>query len=1096
MKIRILLFFVFAISLFNISSLHAQEVWAKINKETYHLQKKEILKKPNFPKEFKLLSFNATRFSNKINTKKKPTLSLPNSEGGFSEYIVEETSSLSSELANKFPMIKSYTAYGIDNPNSIAKISMGTDGFHAVVFTAGKKTLYVDPYSKDKKEYIFYSREDLNLEDKEFVCMVQESKEGVSNNSMFSRTNANGFLRTFRLALACTGEYAQFHLTRQNIPANATTAVKKAAVLSAMNTSITRVNAVMEKDLSVRLTIIDNNEQIIFLDANTDNLTNSNEGVLIGEIQSVIDSKIGNANYDIGHVFSTGDNAGIASFRSACKTSTKAQGVTGRLAPVGDAYDIDFVVHEIGHQFGANHTFNNSCSDNRESSTAVEPGSGSTIMAYAGICAPNVQTQSDDHFHAVSITEMLNYIQSSATCYTSSATGNTAPIANAGVDYSIPKSTPFILKGSATDSDGISSLTYNWEQTDVEIATMPPSSVSTGGPLFRSLPSKTSPNRYMPDLATVLGGSISSTWEVIPTVAREMNFALTVRDNHDGGGGISRDDMKVTVVDVTPFQVVSQAASGVVWKSGFSETITWNKGTSDVAPVNCKNVNILLSIDGGLTFPIVLKANTPNDGSEQITVPNNPTAEARIMIQAADNIFYNINASEFTIESSVPSFEITNTSGLQSACNSGNQTASYTLNFNFVNGFSENVSLTATGQPSASTVTFTPSSISSDGNVTMNVSNLNGISPQDYTINVVGNSNSVTQNLAVTLKITTDSLGEVNLTSPINNAINVDLNTNLKWVFADNASSYDVQVATDSGFANIFSSGNVLTNTYTLTGMSINTTYYWRVKPKNNCSEGNYSNTFTFKTLTPTYCSSTFTDEASGSEHITRVVFNTINNASGNDTVDGYEDFTSIKTNVKRGDTYQVSVTFDTDGFRDQCFVYIDWNRDFIFDVNTEMYDLGKFTTPIATATKNITVPTNAVFGETRMRIFIEYFDDSILPGGGACEENHLTGWGETEDYTIIVDNTASINDVTFDGFNLYPNPTKGEFTVNLQTVDSNKVSIQLLDLSGRLIDKKVFTIVGGYFSEKLFFDKASSGIYLLKISNGYKQTTRKLILK
>lgn len=1096
MKIRIPLFLVFTISLLTISSLEAQEIWKKVNKETYHLQKKEILKKPNFPKEFKLLSFDAKSFSNKIKAKKKSTLSLPNSEGGFSEYIVEETSSLSLELEKKFPMIKSYTAYGIDNPNSIAKISMGTDGFHAVVFTAGKKTLYVDPYSKDKKEYISYSREGLNSEDKEFACMVQESQESIHNNSVFSRTNANGFLRTFRLALACTGEYAQFHLTRQNIPTNAAIGIKKAVVLSAMNTSITRVNAVFEKDLSVRLKIIDNNEEIIFLDANTDNLTNSDEGVLIGEIQSLIDNKVGNSNYDIGHVFSTGDNAGVASFRSVCKTSTKAKGVTGRLLPVGDAYDIDFVAHEIGHQFGANHTFNNSCNNNRESSTAIEPGSGSTIMAYAGICSPNVQTNSDDHFHAISITEMLNYIQSSATCFTSSATGNSAPIANAGSDYSIPKSTPFILKGSATDVDGVSSLTYNWEQTDIEIATMPPSATSSGGPLFRSLPSKMSPNRYMPDLATVVGGSISSQWEVVPTVARNLNFAFTVRDNHVGGGGISRDDMRITVVDAPPFDVVSQAASSVIWKSGFNETITWNKGTSDVAPINCQNVNILLSIDGGLTFPIVLKANTPNDGSEQITVPNNPTSNARIMVQAADNLFYDVNSSEFTIQSSVPTFVTTNTSGLQSACNSGNQTVSYTLNFDFVNGFSENVSLSATGQPSASTVTFTPSSISSDGNVTMNVSNLDGISPQDYTINVVGNSNSVSQNIDVSLKITTNNLGVVSLTSPLNNATNVDLNTELKWGLEANASSYDVQVATDSGFTNIISSSNVLTNSYSLTGLSINTTYYWRVKPKNNCSEGSYSSAFTFTTLTPTYCSSTFTDESGGTEHITNVIFNTINNSSGNDTNDGYQDFTSIKTNVKRGDSHSISVTFDTGGFQDHCYVFIDWNQDYVFNTTTERYDLGTENEDVGTKTFNITVPNDAVFGETRMRVIIEYDDPSDGFGTGACDSDHLTEWGETEDYTIVIDNTASVNDVTFDGFNLYPNPTKGEFTVNLQTIDSDKVSIQLIDVAGRLIDKKVFTNVGGYFSEKLFFDKASSGIYLLKISNGYKQTTRKLILK
>ena len=1102
MKIRLYFLFVIAISILNNGALLAQEVWKKVNKEVYYLNENEILEKQNFPKQYDLLSFDSNIFSKKIKSAKKPLLLLPNSEGGFSRYQIVETSNLSSELSRKFPMIKSYTAYGVDNPTSIAKISIGTDGFHAVVFSPGKETLYVDPYSKDRKKYISYSRKDLSPENKQFACRVEQSEENRVQSSLFSRTSNNGVLRTFRLALACTGEYAQFHLTRQNVPNTATSEVKKAAVLSAMNTSITRVNGVFEKDLSVNLKIIDNNDQLIFLDPNTDNLTNSNEGVLINEIQSVIDSKVGNGSYDLGHVFSTGDNAGIAVFRSACSSSSKAQGVTGRTSPIGDAYDIDFVIHELGHQFGANHTFNNSCGDNRESSTAVEPGSGSTIMGYAGICNPNVQSGSDDHFHSISVTEMLNFIQTSATCYTTTNTGNSAPTANAGLDYSIPKSTPFILRGSATDADGTSGLTYNWEQIDTQIATMPPLETSIGGPMFRSFASQTTPNRYMPALNTVIGGSTSSTWEVVPSIARDMNFSFLVRDNHVGGGSVARDDMKVTVVDANPFTVTAPNIP-VSWDVGTSQTISWNKGTTDTAPINCNNVNIKMSTDGGMTFPITLKANTPNDGSENVLIPNTPSTQVRIMVEAADNIFYNVNTVNITINSSEPTFLLVENSGTQYACNTGNEKATYSLNFDFINGFSETVTLSATGHPNGVNVTFNPSTISSDGNVTMEVSNFNGQSPQAYIINVLASANSLSRSINLGFNLTSSTFTQVKLTAPVNGAQNVNLSTEFNWEADSNASSYDIQVASDSGFSTILISTNVTTNSYKASGLSGNTTYYWRVKPKNSCGEGTFSNVFSYKTLTPSYCVSTFTDEAGGSEHITNVTFNTINNDSGNDTVDGYQDFSSITTNVKRGDAHQVSVTFNTGGYQDHCYVFIDWNQDYIFDKDEERYDLGSrfdkdgntSTTDESTITFSINVPNDAAFGRTRMRVVVEYDDPTDNFGDGPCDADHLTEWGETEDYSIIVDNTASIEDVVFQGFNLFPNPTKGEFTLNLKVINTDKVSVQLFDVRGRLIDEKNYVNTVTNFSKKIFFQKASSGLYLLKVINGNKQTTRKLII-
>ena len=609
----------------------------------------------SIPTNFKVYELDVQKFKNEILVAKineSTIIELPTLDG-IKRFSFKEASSLSKGLALKFPVIKSYVAQGIDDPSATARFSFGTDGFHGVIFYTDKPSFYIDPYTKNYNSYISYSRSSLPQRDHDFSCEVDEQLD-AKEMVVSSRRNADdGLLRIFRLALVCSGEYAQFHLNDQGIASDASDADKKAAVLSAMNTSMTRINGVYERDLGVRMEIVDNNDQVIFLDAATDAITDGNAGTMINQVQTICDNTIGTANYDIGHIFSTG-GSGLAGLGVVCVSGNKARGVTGIGTPMGDPYDIDYVSHEMGHQFGANHTQNNSC--NRNNSTAVEPGSASTIMGYAGICAPNVQNNSDDHFHSVSITEMWNKIQTSASCAVTTSTGNSAPVIVESEDYSIPKSTPFILRGNASDVNSNNVLSYNWEQTDTEVASMPPASTSTSGPAFRSNSSISSPNRYMPALPTVIAGSTSSTWEVVPSVAREMNFSLVVRDNATGGGNSARDDMKVTTVDITPF-TVDGPSTNVEWLVGSNQTINWVVGATDQAPVNTQNVTILLSTDGGVTFPIIVAANTPNDGSEAFVVPNNTTSSARIMIVAVDNIFYNVNSTNFTISEATASIK-------------------------------------------------------------------------------------------------------------------------------------------------------------------------------------------------------------------------------------------------------------------------------------------------------------------------------------------------------------------------------------------------------------------------------------------------------
>lgn len=1091
----------FATLFFSVNTSYGQKIWTKKQKANFLIEKKNLYVKKNFPSDYEIVSLEKKNLELSLKSKssKQNLIELPNSDGSTSSYLIRETSNFDEILQAKFPNIKSFTAQGIDDPTAVAKISVGNDGFHAVIFSGTKETVYIDPYSRDNRDYIIYKRSSLNKIDEDFKCKVEDSVKNEFSTSSFAKTADNGKLRTYRMALVCSGEYAQFHLgaSQQNIPDTATDQVKKAAVLSAINTSMTRINGVFEKDLSLKLELVGTNDQIIFLDAATDNISDGNPDTMINEVQTICDTTIGNANYDIGHIFSVGGD-GLAGLGVVCVTGQKARGVTGRSQPVGDPYDIDFVAHELGHQFGATHTQNNDC--NRTNSTAIEPGSGTTIMGYAGICSPNVQEgnangNSDDYFHAVSIAQMWNTIQSSGICATLSDTNNAAPTADAGLDYSIPKSTPFKLSGTATDADGLNSLTYNWEQLDNEVGTMPPLSTNPEGPIFRSLPSKDSPIRYMPDLSTVVAGNTSTTWEVLPSVSRELNFSFFVRDNNAGGGSSARDDMKIDVVDAAAF-LVSVPNTAVTWDTGSTQTITWDKSTTDIAPINCALVNIKLSIDGGLTFPITLKSNTSNDGTEDIVIPNNASSKARIMVEAADNIFYNINSTNFVINSTTPTFVFSNSNGIQDACNSGNQSVTYNLNFDFVNGFSETATLSAIGHPTGSSISFSPSTISADGNVAMTISNFDNLEAKNYEISISGTSTTVTQTIDVDFKLNSSEFNSLTLTAPKDGETNVSLVEVLEWAEDTNATSYDVEIATDSGFLNVISSGNVTTNSYNSTNLSSLTEYFWRVKPKNECADGVFSSAFSFNTMQGAYCSSTFTDEAGGSEYISNVTFGGINNSSNNDTTDGYQDFTSINTNVIRNQVQNVSVTFDTAGFQDHCFVFIDWNQDFVFDINTERYDLGTKTEDVATATFNITVPNDATFGKTRMRIMIEYDDPTNGYGDGACDADHLTEWGETEDYTITIDNTASIEQVAFEGFNLFPNPTNGEFTLNLQVVNSDKVTIQLFDVRGRLIGERKYLNTISNFSEKIFFDKASTGLYLLKVTNGGKQVTRKLIVK
>ena len=586
-----------------------------------------------------------------FNTTSNLIITLPNGEGKLENFKVYENSVMAPELAAKYPEIKSYMAVGIDNPNARAYFSYSPLGFKSMTLYPDQSAVFIEPVSDDLITYSVYKKSDKKKAFQKFECNVIDEAVNMvqpNNNTTHLRGADDGKLRTFRLALSATGEFTAYF------------GGTKAATLAAMNNSMTRINGVFEKDFGVRLILIANNDALIYTNPTTDPYSDyANKANWKTENQTILTSTIGEANYDIGHLLGAGTvNSGDAGARGSIgvdNSKGRAYTCANSSNHQGDTFDINYLAHEIGHQLGANHTFTHT---NEGTIAQLEPGSGSTIMGYAGVTIKDIQQYADAYFHSISIQQVTDIIKTK-TCATIILTGNAVPVANAGIDFTIPKGTPFMLNGTATDANSTDALTYSWEQIDLGNATTTvPSSTATTGSLFRSYNPSTSSTRYFPKMNTILAG-LSSTQgsriisETLPGVARTLNFRLTVRDNRIGGGANNSDDMIVTVDGVAgPFTVDSQNTA-ISYPAGSTQTINWTVAGTNANGVNCANVDILLSTDGGQTFSTVLLAGTPNDGSQNIVIPNIPGTTNRIMVKGSNHIFFDVNNSNFTITSSV-----------------------------------------------------------------------------------------------------------------------------------------------------------------------------------------------------------------------------------------------------------------------------------------------------------------------------------------------------------------------------------------------------------------------------------------------------------
>ncbi|MEP7039618.1 MAG: reprolysin-like metallopeptidase, partial [Acidobacteriota bacterium] len=592
-------------------------------------------------------------------------MELPMPDGSFVRFQIEESSVLEPDLAAKFPEIKSYRGQGIDDPTLTTRFDWTPQGFHALILSGGQ-TINLEPANTgDASLYISYYGDDLKKG--KYECLVKDFHNLKPELPQIDAPQiaVGSTLRKYRIAIATTYEYAQAYGSGT-----------VAGTVSSLNTWLNGANLIYERELSIHLNLVNNTSVIYSADRGftsaTDPYNNSDVGSMLSTVFSDLYNNVGDANYDLGHAmgYLGGGASGVAYVGVAC-SGFKAGGATLMGGPAGNSGTLGVWVHELGHEFGADHNYNGTqgfCGGSRSNLMSYESGGGSTIMAYPQICGTDdIAYSRDMRFHAMSYAAINNYINS-ASCSVNTATNNSAPIVSGGGNHNIPKNTPFILTATGSDPNG-DVLTYTWEQIDAGGASYPQNGTSasyndagdlssTTRPIFRPFPASTSPSRTFPSLAYILdyandppdtdlyGFKVA---EELPRVGRTLNFRVTARDNRTGGGGVNEDTVTLAVDNNSGPLLVTSPNTNVSFSGNTAQTITWSVNNTNAAPVNATNVKISLSTDGGNTFPTVLAASTPNDGSQAVTIPNISTTTARIKVEAVNNVFFDISNTNFSI---------------------------------------------------------------------------------------------------------------------------------------------------------------------------------------------------------------------------------------------------------------------------------------------------------------------------------------------------------------------------------------------------------------------------------------------------------------
>ncbi|MEO8109114.1 MAG: reprolysin-like metallopeptidase [Ginsengibacter sp.] len=798
----------------------------------------------SFPAQFKLFDLDAPPLRNELLTvaiKNATThstiISLPNADGQIEQFEVFEASNFEPDLQAMFPEIRAFSGRGITDKYATLKLSISPQGLQTMVFRTEKENEFIEPYSKDHNVYaVFKSQRSPNK--LPWTCTTPDEKlsnEITASMGTQSVLRSTHDLKVMRLAQSVTAEYSNYF--------GATSSAQVGLVLAAINATLARCNGVYEKDLAVHLNLIAATTNVIYYNAATDPYSPASTGAggaWNSQLQTTLTNVIGAANYDIGHLFGAsggGGNAGCIG--CICVNASKGSGFTSPAdgIPQGDNFDIDYVVHEMGHQMGANHTFSMS---NEGTGVNKEVGSGITIMGYAGITSQDVAPHSIDIFHEASIAQIQANL-ASKTCPVTTVISNSTPVVAALTNYTIPKSTPFALTGSASDADAGDVLTYCWEQNDNATsaqtgANSVASATKTPGPNWLSFRPAISSTRYCPQLSTILagglitgplpGGDAIANIEALSSVARTLNFRLTVRDNAPYSssspvsvGQTNFADMVVTVSAASGPFAVTAPNTAVTYAGGSTQNITWSVANTTAAPVSCANVKISLSTDGGQTFPTVLAASTPNDGTEALVIPSTPTTTARIKIESVGNIFFDISNTNFTIGGTV---SCGNPTGLTT---SSITTSGATVSWTAVSGavsyavdYKLNSSSTWTSFSTAQTAT------------SANLTGLASSSLYDWRVSATCSGGSGSQ---VAAQFTTATPAVCNAPSGLTASSITISSATVSWTAVSGAASYAVDYKLNTSSTWISAATATTSTSVALSGLAAGSLYDYRVST--NC---------------------------------------------------------------------------------------------------------------------------------------------------------------------------------------------------------------------------------------------------------------------
>jgi len=1100
-------------------------VWTKHN-NTGKIAIDKSAARDNFPKVFQLFDLNISPLRQELfsiinNSGKNATLiSLPNAEGQMELFEVYDASNFDAELQAKYPQIRAYSGKGITDRYATLKLSISPQGIQTIVFRTDKENEFIEPYSEDHSVYaVFKSQRNKNTG---WTCSTAEEKS-VMETTYKSASGSNmvqssaGQLKVMRLALSCNAEYANYF--------GATSAAQVALVLAAFNNTLTRCNGIYEKDLGVHMNLVASTTNVIYYVASSDPYTalanwNTQLQIALNTTLTGVGTALAdnNAAYDIGHMFGKtggGGNAGCIGCIcvdgvAAGTGATKGRGITSPSngIPSGDSFDIDYVVHEMGHQMGANHTFSNS---NEGAGVNKEVGSGITIMGYAGITNQDVAAHSIDIYHQTSIEQIQNNLAGRPCIVSTNLVDNATPVVLPVSDYTIPFSTPFVLTGAATDANATDALTYCWEQNDDGGANTGANSSASEtkviGPNFLSWSPTASPSRYFPKIESVVansnttsevGGTAGFLSEALSSVSRVLNFRLTVRDNAPYRatapvkvGQTNYTDMKVNVTSAAGPFVVSAPNTAVSWVVGSNQTVTWAVAGTTANNVNAAYVDIFLSTDGGYTYPIQLASKVPNNGSATITVPNNIGSSNRIMVKGYKHVFFDISNVNFAITAPTSSFAIAYNGVAEQqnkqACQGGSVT--YTIPYTAYAGFTGTTTFTTGTLPAGVTAAFVPSSLSASGTASMNVTVSSSVPAGVYPMIVNATSGATVKNATFYLEVFTSNFGTQALTSPADLTVALSPGSvNLTWPSNAAATSYDVQIATTSSFTTIVRSVNVTTNSYTAINLSQATDYHWRVMPKNPTCSGTYSPTFRFTTGQLICLTQMATDTPVDIPIVanTTPFYSSINLSSANLVSD-----VNVTVDISHTWVNDMTVSLISPTGTEVQLVTRPCTNASLLDITATFDDSGNTlvcaTNPAISGTvKPVQLlsgfngqPINGVW---KLKVLDPYNED-----GGA-----INSWSLN---ICAMASPLSVLDNSLANFTLYPNPNKGNFTVQFDSNSNNEIGISVHDMRGRLISKNTYGNTG-LFSQNIELANVQAGVYLVTVQDGDKKEVKRIIIE